>query len=617
MNNLCSIPKAASLLVLVLIDPFQMIDAAEISNNFPTSDRNPIDLDLLAIKEYLSYEQEAGVGPARDIYENGGHSPALARLTLNDPLNQPLDKGSLVVGSSSGGQPVHGQLADFHRAGMNELVVEYGVYADETQTRQAGCYAGGFGVSRNAEGCLAESGTLEIYIYDNDGSSDNTIVVSLPYTAQQAPLVSSTKTTTKTLRELSTTAGELMYQCDNCPYETFLKFRSYYGTSDYANQWIEAAFDKNTTDFARGNVEFNRYNGLERDNAIQLGIVLQSVWMYVIKEMESALDVCRDECFLPGCNDEAVGHWNDAVALYTGSLMGPLKANNDPNNAYLASLVGHENFAQYSGSWILSDDEAEDDARDHPWTYDRWNLEDSNRLLYGISEARCKDFNTCGSPSTHNNHLQLAAFNKGAALLKVGACNDVSDTKKAIEQRMAVPLVQGVLRMAYITAIESSSLMKLQGAAYTSSILPLVHACHPAAAATIYDNMKGWGLGVRFVDFQQVRTAVESVYECLGIDAAEVGYFFNAETGAYFEGAGPKLPPVEETTPLIVIAGSLVGGILFICLGACFFLGRNNCQDEVGGNTSMKASARILMKSVSFVDRTDEASTDSNDPDNV
>lgn len=632
MKNSSSVPIAASLLAgLLLTDPLRIADAAEPSNHHPTTyRRNPIDLDLVAIEGYLRFDRESPFGKAKHIYENGGHAPRLERLTLANPLNRDFDRGAKVVGTSLEGDPVHGQLAVDYKAGSTELILEYGTYDDETQTRQAGCFTGGYGSQDqpNAEGCLATRGTLEIHpLFFSEKDTSTTIIVSVSYTLQPSvvpDVTTMTTTTPTTLKDYSTNAGELLMECENCPYQTFEKFYDYYGRPDYADHWIESVLDGNATDFKHGNALFDRYGVIGRTHAVQLGIVLQSVWMYVLKEMETALDTCRNHCVLPGCNHEALEHWNDAVALYTGSLMGPLHIHNDPDHAYLASLADIENinFADFSGNWILKQPptQTSDDDKNNknpkkaqqPWYIDRWNFhEKSSRLLYSISDARCNDFNTCRSRSTNNNLLQMAGFNQGAALLGVGACAAARETKEAIEKRMAVPLIQGLLRANYIMYHDDSigEEIEAQGAAYAAAVLPLVYYCDPQAARFVWDSMKT--IPDYRGSFREFRRTVESTYECLGIEEAEVGYFWNHETNEYYEGAGPILPPAEEPTPLIVIAGGLVGGILLICAGACVFLRRNHIPAYDGRNDSIKASVAYLnniLKSSSFLEATDEVS---------
>merc|ERR1711865_1041578 len=110
-----------------------------------------------------------------------------------------------------------------------------------------------------------------------------------------------------------------MYRCAGCTYK---KFRDYYGAFDYADRWITAAYEKASTNFARGNANFARYGFDGRMEAIKKGTAYMSIWMYVIHQIEDALDNCIQGCSLNGCNDESVHAWDSAVAFYTGSLEG-------------------------------------------------------------------------------------------------------------------------------------------------------------------------------------------------------------------------------------------------------------------------------------------------------
>ena len=60
--------------------------------------------------------------------------------------------------------------------------------------------------------------------------------------------------------------------CPGCPYKDFKYFYDYYGTPDYAHQWIEAAFDGESTNFRNGNADFSRYGFEGRQQVIQKGL---------------------------------------------------------------------------------------------------------------------------------------------------------------------------------------------------------------------------------------------------------------------------------------------------------------------------------------------------------
>ena len=70
----------------------------------------------------------------------------------------------------------------------------------------------------------------------------------------------------RTLQSFSTNAKAAMYDCANCPYETYQKFYNYYNTFDYGNQWVLAAFNGGATNFGNGNADFSSY-GADMDGA--------------------------------------------------------------------------------------------------------------------------------------------------------------------------------------------------------------------------------------------------------------------------------------------------------------------------------------------------------------
>ena len=51
-----------------------------------------------------------------------------------------------------------------------------------------------------------------------------------------------------------------MWDCDECAYPDYKKFRDYYDVFDYANQWVQAAFSGSSTSFKNGNADFSKYS---------------------------------------------------------------------------------------------------------------------------------------------------------------------------------------------------------------------------------------------------------------------------------------------------------------------------------------------------------------------
>ena len=75
-----------------------------------------------------------------------------------------------------------------------------------------------------------------------------------------------------------------------------------------------------------------------------------------------------------------------------------------------------------------------------------------------------------------------------------------------------------------MVASDRSQKNAAEGAVFSASVLPLVHYCNPAAAATISANLK-FGLydASVYPDFAAVKSAFEETYPCLGITCDKVG----------------------------------------------------------------------------------------------
>ena len=179
---------------------------------------------------------------ARDIYTNGAHSKSVAEITLTTPLTKAIKKGASVTGKNSDGALVVGKVYDDYATGSSAIGVQYKVI--NIQKNYMNCQVGGL-QSPNLQGCLAASGLLNVDGIDGD----------LSYSYDPT-----TKNVNKrTIQGFSTSAEEKMYRCDNCPYNTYRKFREYYGFFDYADKWINAAFDGTSTAFSNGNGNFASY----------------------------------------------------------------------------------------------------------------------------------------------------------------------------------------------------------------------------------------------------------------------------------------------------------------------------------------------------------------------
>lgn len=167
-------------------------------------------------------------------------------------------------------------------------------------------------------------------------------------------------------------------------------------------------------------------------------------------------------------------------------------------------------------------------------------------LLYALANKRCVNFKTCGAAGDSIDGLAklnmdiFREFKVGQQSLVNGQCADARLQKERIAALMAVPLVQGTIRYAYLTDTALSPTVdekaKAEGAVFAASVLPVVHDCSPSDAQIIYDNMAVGSLGT---DFPAVKAAFERNYNCMGISANDVGGLFDSASNDYFAQAAP------------------------------------------------------------------------------
>merc|ERR1711933_448327 len=163
------------------------------------------------------------------------------------------------------------------------------------------------GTTPNFDGCLAATGTVSI-----DGKTD------VQYTYDPAI----NNVSKRTIQGFSTSAQKKMAECANCPYAMYDKFYKYYGQYDYGNQIVLAAFAGTKTNFRNFNNDFKIYGYDGKEQIIKKATAYIIIWMYVIRELEDALDDCQEACTIENCNDDPVHAWDEAAAFYTGSLEG-------------------------------------------------------------------------------------------------------------------------------------------------------------------------------------------------------------------------------------------------------------------------------------------------------
>lgn len=323
----------------------------------------------------------------------------------------------------------------------------------------------------------------------------------------------------RTLKYFSRAADTKMRKGGTGNYYTdFQKFVTYYGTAMYADEFITAAFGKESASFTNGDFNFGSMDFDARAEAVKKGTAYVSTAMYAIREMEDALDQCDEGCKDDTCVDDPDNSLDEGVAFYTGSLEG----------------------ADGSGTGVL---------------------------FYSLADKRCANFKTCGEKGDEvtgtakvnlNIFEQFKLFQSNWSAKK---CDDARKNKAAIVKQMMVPLIQGTIRYAYLAESSYTAKGEAEGATFAFGVLPWVHNCSATSAKTIYDQMKpGSGSGSKLA---AVKSAFQSVYGCLGITGADVGGLWDTTTNAYVEGGSASAGSMVLVS-FIGLVGSLVTALITI-----------------------------------------------------
>ena len=118
-----------------------MSDVADVLN---------IDLDLYQIKKELRKENDTAWINAKTIYNKGGHSKSVAHLTLNEPLQETLEVGSVVSGLAEDGSEIFGMIFETANQDETKVLIQYD--AEIFQGNYTGCYVGAIPIP-TLEGC--------------------------------------------------------------------------------------------------------------------------------------------------------------------------------------------------------------------------------------------------------------------------------------------------------------------------------------------------------------------------------------------------------------------------------------------------------------------------------
>ena len=274
---------------------------------------------------------------------------------------------------------------------------------------------------------------------------------------------------------------------------------------NYASVMVKAGMDG--TAIGSTGFTFADKDDKYKVDAIKKSIVYLNIWMYVIWEMQDAIE----DCVLGDAtsNYDSVHAWDEAVAFYTGSNEG-------------TSQGGDNALDSPSGTGIDND----------------------GVLSFNLAEKRCKNFGTCTADYDNDptagysavNNEMFAKFTTAKTQLQNAhtgtgsfTCQDIYKAKDEIVTLMLVPLIQGTLRYLYKTDARvtggdtlSDTFKKENGElfAFSAGIQPFVYNCSVTAGNNLYERSFNEDMSLTFAEH---KASLESVYSCLGISCADIG----------------------------------------------------------------------------------------------
>lgn len=479
-------------------------------------DHAKIDYDQAFIESMTKADR---IKEAVEMYKSGGFSQSIARLRLQYPSapRLPIPEGTTIVGTTMEGQVVKGFLVEeaFWTIDTEEvtLLVEYEATTDQT----AYCHVGGLASTnvRETQGCFAAQGSMKILDFQNGAP-----VYEYSYNYDAVRDTYNGRTMQGMSTELDMTFGHSKH---------FGKFEIYYGTTDYANTWIEAALDGAATDFSKGNADFTAFDARHRNEVMVTAPKILNLWMYVVRMMEYATVRCDFPCGQMGgdrCDDIPVRAWDQSVAFYAGSLQG----------------------SDGSGKGIL---------------------------LYDLADEMCQTFKTCserGNSETGTSSVNVRIMNlfqDGQLALLRRNCAQADDIKNQIVNLMAIPLIQATLYSAHIRNY-TTTFEEIKSATYAASVLPIVSECSKHDAETIFANL-GLGQANQTVDTVAIKQAFEKNYDCMGISCEDVGGVWEGKYyGQYSYPCNYQGESEPSNVGLLVLV--LVGFVLVSCVMTSLFL---------------------------------------------
>lgn len=265
-------------------------------------------------------------------------------------------------------------------------------------------------------------------------------------------------------------------------------YRSYWKDDAYADSFTKSAC-QGTGSF--GESVSPLISTTSRGEGCKKGSAYQNVWMYVIHEMEACISDCKSGI---------IGkHWDEAVAFYSGSLIG---------------TDGSESIGV---------------------------------MPFGLAERRCTNFGTCDGDnddqssyqSLVNDHI-FDLFNAGKEYQLTLQCNQLESTKEAIVTKMAIPLIQATFRYLYLADLQETEKERAELWAFAAAVLPYINYFDADTAAMVRANSEITNQVTVPSGYAEVKQAIESQYSAMGITCADVGGLVSVTSSTgYFAGMEP------------------------------------------------------------------------------
>lgn len=244
-------------------------------------------------------------------------------------------------------------------------------------------------------------------------------------------------------------------------------YKAYFDREDFATA---LAFD------ALHGIGVFENTGHGQFNADAVKKIVQALitWVLVLHQLDLAASKCQ-QCHDLACRNEVLVEWDKAAALYGGS---------------------------------------------------QWNSLLGGHFLFGLAFQTCRFFGTCDENGQSKSNLRaMQAFNDGKASLQRGDCE--LSSAEALVAEVSTTLFQNLLLNAYeiaqgrTTSGQASGREYLRGYIFATAVLPLVSYCEPSASNVLHTSMVQ-SVG-QDLEFEAIKSSVESVLACLGIECSDLG----------------------------------------------------------------------------------------------